>query len=106
MSTFPGSPRNQKGALVAAGIGAGSAVVFQYNPDTLTRTLTPQTSGGNNPGEALRLKGPPQEVIKLDAELDAADQLAAGDPVATGNGLHPALAALELLVYPRAALVV
>lgn len=106
MSTFPGSPRTQKGALVAAGLGAGSAVIFQYNPDTMTRTLTPQTSGGNNPGEALRLKGPPQEVIKLDAELDAADQLGAGDPVATSLGLHPALAALELLIYPRAALVV
>jgi hypothetical protein len=108
MSTFPGSPRTLKGALVAGGggVGAGSAVVFQYNPDTVTRTLTPQTAGGNNPGEALRLKGPPQEVIKLDGELDAADQLGAGDPLAGRLGLHPALAALELLVYPRAALVV
>src|SRR5262249_48893412 len=69
MSTFPGSPRVQKGALVGADPlnPLASVVIFQYNPDALTRTLVPQTAGGNSPGEALRLKGPPQETIKLDA---------------------------------------
>ena len=51
-------------------------IVFQYNPDTLTRTLqaqAPARSGDRS--EALRLKGPPVETIKLDVEIDAADQL-------------------------------
>ena len=43
-------------------------VVLQYNPDTLSRTLQIQ-SIGPEPGdrlEALRLKSPPLETIKLD----------------------------------------
>ena len=64
MSSFPGSPRLIKGAIV--GIDpfnpVASVVVFQYNPDTVTRTVTAQASGDNpDKGEALRLKGPPQE---------------------------------------------
>jgi hypothetical protein len=108
MSTFPSSPRVQKGALVGADPvnPLASVVIFQYNPDSLTRTLVPQTAGGNSPGEALRLKGPPQETIKLDAELDAADQLETGDPISTQLGLHPALAALEMLVYPKSAVAI
>jgi len=108
MSTFPGSPRVQKGALVGADPAnpLASIVILQYNPDSLTRTLAPQTAGGNSPGEALRLKGPPQETIKLDAELDAADQLGTGDSTTTRLGLHPALAALEMLLYPKSAVVI
>ena len=52
-------------------------VVFQYNPDTVTRTIQPRAIGGE-PGdrlEVLRLTGPPHETIKFDAEIDAADQL-------------------------------
>jgi hypothetical protein len=108
MSTFPGSPRVQKGALIGADPlnPLASVIIFQYNPEALTRTLVPQTAGGNSPGEALRFKGPPQETIKLDAELDAADQLEKGDPNAIQLGLHPALAALELLLYPKSAVAI
>ena len=109
MSSFPGSPRLIKGAIV--GIDpfnpVASVVVFQYNPDTVTRTVTAQASGDNpDQGEALRLKGPPQETIKLEVEIDAADQLEKAEFSATKMGLYPALAALEMLLYPKSALMV
>lgn len=78
MSTFPGSPRLQKGALIGMDPlnPLASVVVFQYNPETLTRTISPQGAGdGADKGEVLRLKAPPQETIKLDIEIDATDQL-------------------------------
>jgi hypothetical protein len=44
MSTFPGFPRLQKGALIGMDPlnPLASVVVFQYNPETLTRTISPQ----------------------------------------------------------------
>lgn len=108
MSTFPGSPKVQKGAIVGLDPfnPLASVVVFQYNPDTLTRTLTAQTTGGTNPGEALRLKGPPQEAITVNIEIDAADQLEKADGLATTIGLYPTLSSLEMLLYPKSALVI
>jgi hypothetical protein len=109
MTTFPNSPRLQKGAIVGLDPTnpLASVIVFQYNPDTLTRTLTAQTSGGDaDKGEALRLKGPPQESIKLDIEIDAADQLEQAKPPATTMGLYPTLASLEMLLYPKSSLVI
>jgi hypothetical protein len=77
-------------------------IALQYNPDTLIRTLQVQgVSGeGADRSEALRLKGPPIETIKLDAEIDATDQLELADPVVTQFGIQPQLAALEMIVYP------
>ena len=77
MTTFPGSPRVLKGALVTVDTFGGTrAIVFQYNPDTLTRTLKPRTAGGDGArAEAQRLTGPPEETIKVDVEIDATDQL-------------------------------
>jgi hypothetical protein len=87
-----------------------SVIVFQYNPDTLSRTLqarTTQTSAQqSNPALAMRLAGPPTENIQLEIELDAVDQLATGDGTAESLGVTPALAALEMLLYPKSALVV
>ncbi|HYR10130.1 MAG TPA: hypothetical protein VEQ60_20320 [Longimicrobium sp.] len=103
MSSFPGSPRLLKGAIVAipTGIPIPSVIVFQYNPDTLTRRLQPSAAGNESaPGEALRLKGPPQETINLSMEIDATDQMDRGDPMTAALGIHPALAQLELLLYP------
>ncbi len=77
-------------------------ITLQYNPDSLTRTLQIK-GGGQESGdhiEVLRLKGPPIESIKLEAEIDATDQLAAGDSQAIKLGIHPQLAALETMVYP------
>lgn len=109
MSTFPGSPKVQKGAIIGLDPfnPLASVIVFQYNPDTLTRTLTAQTAGGApNSGEALRLKGPPQENITVNMEIDAADQLEKADGIATTMGLYPTLSSLEMLLYPKSALVI
>jgi hypothetical protein len=107
VTTFPNSPRLQKGAIIGVDPfnPLASVIVFQYNPDTLTRTLTAQMSGGNgDKGEALRFKGPPQESIKLEVELDATDQLEHAKSPATSMGIYPTLSALEMLLYPKSAL--
>jgi hypothetical protein len=78
-------------------------IALQYNPDTLTRTLQMQAVGGEGDRlEALRLKGPPNETIKLDAEIDATDQLEFPDNnrTTTQMGIFPQLAVLEMIVYP------
>ncbi|MCX6047079.1 MAG: hypothetical protein NT075_18395 [Chloroflexi bacterium] len=109
MTSFPNSPRLQKGAIIGLDPfnPLASVVIFQYNPETMTRTITPQTTGGDHDkGEALRLKGPPQEAIKLDVEIDATDQLERADGIATSLGIHPTLASLEMLLYPKSALVI
>ena len=109
MTTFPGSPRVQKGAIVGLDPfnPLASVIVFQYNPDLVTRTITAQTTGGNaDRGEALRLKGPPEEKISLDIEIDATDQLELAKPTATMMGIYPALSALEMLLYPKSALAI
>ncbi len=105
MSSFPGSPRLLRGGLVL--IDNDTAVVLriialQYNPDTLTRSLQIKGVSGESGDhlEALRLKGPPVETIKLEAEIDATDQLEVADGQATKLGIHPQLAVLETVVYP------
>jgi hypothetical protein len=106
---YPRAPRMLRGGLVRLDPATRTVVdvvSFQYNPDTLTRSLQPRAIGGE-PGdrlEVLRLTGPPKETIKFDAELDATDSLEHPDdganvPVAT-EGLLPALAVLERLITP------
>ncbi|MFT3769512.1 MAG: hypothetical protein QM820_29085 [Minicystis sp.] len=106
--SFPGSPKLFKGAIIGLDPfnPVASTIVFQYNPDTLTRTITPNASGGTNPGEALRLNGPPNETISLTVEIDATDQLEQGSPIATTVGLYPTIASLEMLLYPKSALMI
>lgn len=107
MTNFPGGAPVLRGGFVLLDPLSGRPVKtirFQFNPDTLTRTLQPQGIG-NEPGdrlEALRLKGPPHETLKFDAEFDAADQLDRPDqnPREAANGIAPLLAALELSIYP------
>jgi hypothetical protein len=100
-------PRLIKGGLVLVDPDSGNVrkvIALQYNPDTLSRTLqvktVPTGSEGGDRAEVLRLKGPPVETIKVDAELDATDQLEHGDPAAAASGVHPQLAALEMITYP------
>ena len=53
-------------------------IALQYNPDSLTRSYQVQGVGGDGGGERaqpFRLKGPAIETIKLEAEIDATDQL-------------------------------
>jgi hypothetical protein len=109
MTTFPGSPRLTKGALVAVDPlnPLASVVVFQYNPNTMTRRLEARAAGEEgDPGEALRLTGPPKETITLTVEIDAADQLDEGNSTAVEMGIYPALSALEMMLYPKSAAVI
>ncbi|MBS1912841.1 MAG: hypothetical protein JST22_12710 [Bacteroidetes bacterium] len=112
MSEFPGAARVMKGAII--GIDGSSPlsriVRFQYNPESVLRSLTPRTGPKATPSasgadatakETYKLTGPPAETISLDLHLDAADQLEIADPIAVGFGLHPQLASLELLLYPK-----
>lgn len=108
-TTFPKAPKLLKGALIGVGVfnPVASVIVFQYNPETLSRTLEAQTAGeGGSKAEALRLEGPPRESYSFEVMLDAADQLEKGDSQAGTVGLHPALAALEMLLYPKSSLVI
>jgi hypothetical protein len=111
MSTFPGSPRLLKGAIIGLDPKKplASVVVFQYNPDSLTRRIDARSSGGGDNvdrSEAFRLTGPPKESITLSVEIDATDQLEQADAVAVASGIHPTLAALEMLLYPGSALTI
>lgn len=102
------SPSVFKGALVTVDpLRPGSGVVvFQYNPETLTRTLQVRSTGGDAASGPLRLSGPPEETVKLAIEIDATDQLESSDATTIALGIAPALAALELLLYPHSATVI
>jgi len=108
MTTFPRSPTILKSGIVLIDPDTSAVkkiVVLQYNPDTLTRTLQVQAiAEGGDRSEAMRLKAPPVETIKLDAEIDVIDQLEFPDKAenraAVQLGLHPYLAALETIIYP------
>jgi hypothetical protein len=111
MTTFPGSPRLLKGALIGLDPmnPLASIIVFQYNPDTLTRRIDARSTGGTDGGdrsEAFRLSGPPKETITLSVEIDAADQLEQANPLAVTMGVYPTLSALEMLLYPKSAKVI
>ena len=109
MSTFPGSPRLIKGAIVGLDPfnPVASVILFQYNPETMTRSFESQIgSDGGSRSEVLRIKGAPKETISVDIEFDATDQLEKVDPQATSMGIYPRLAALEMLIYPKTSLVI
>jgi len=102
------SPKLIKGGIVLVNADSGAIeriIALQYNPETLTRSLQPKaiSAESGDRSEALRLKGPPVETIKLDAEIDAADQMELGDTQTAEVGIHPQLAALETIVYPTKA---
>jgi hypothetical protein len=107
-SASPISPRLVKGGIVTMDPDTSvvqSVIALQYNPDTLSRTLQIQAVPGGQDGvrvDALRLRGPAIETIKIEAELDATDQLEFPKKNATTvqYGLHPQLAQLEMLVNP------
>jgi hypothetical protein len=108
MSGFPNSPRLVKGGIVTMDPDTSavkSVIALQYNPDSLSRTLQIQAMPGGQDGvrvDVLRLRGPAVETIKLEAELDATDQLEFPSqfPNAVQYGLLPQLSQLEMLINP------
>jgi hypothetical protein len=111
-SDFSRSPKLLKGAFaVFESQKPGpppKVIVFQYNPGQLSRSLNHRvappdpSSVGSAREDSFRVLGPPIENLNLSLELNAADQLEQPDrnPEVVANGLYPALAALELLLYP------
>jgi hypothetical protein len=107
MSSFPNAPRLIKGGLVLLDAASGAlirVISLQYNPETLTRSLQIQAIAGDGQdrSQALRVKAPAVETIKLEVALDATDQLEFPDlnAQAVENGIQPQLALLETLVHP------
>lgn len=115
MPSSPLRPNLQKGALAVypthtPGSQPSTVIVFQFNPEAMKRTLAhraaPAPTGGGSTGAAkedvLRVAGPPLETINITVDMHASDQLEDPDANASvaEHGLHPALATLELLMYP------
>jgi hypothetical protein len=100
-----------KGAFI--NIGAGllgglpSIVVFQFNPERVTRTPTaaqpPTTCTGGQSDSTLQVCKPPER-ISFQLRVDATDQLAESNPLAASSGVLPTLSALELLMVPKSSL--
>jgi hypothetical protein len=103
------SPRLVRGALVQLVediIGVTPNIIpFQYNPETVTRKLTPwnpfevdQTGRGQIAPTAQPFD--PKEAISLEIHFDAADQLEDDDPLAAQIGVADRIAAIEKLLFP------
>lgn len=103
------SPKLLKGAfvqLVEEIVGVvPNVIVFQYNPEKLSRELTPwnpfevdQTQRGAQAPNVQPFD--PKESFTLTLELDAADALEEGQTVAVATGVADRLAALKKLVLP------
>jgi hypothetical protein len=107
VGTLTSSPRVLRGAIVAVDPASplSRIVVFQYNPDEVSRTLAPAGDGGGS-SNARRAWGAPKESVSLTVELDATDQMDAGDPVAGAMGIAPQLSVLEMLLHPSSARVI
>ncbi|MBK8988259.1 MAG: hypothetical protein IPM39_19695 [Chloroflexi bacterium] len=104
------SPRTLKGAIVAidANQPRPFTILFQYNPEKVQRSLQPRLLGGDGGQqlETLRYTGPPVETINVEITIHAAEQLDKGEETAVSFGIHPQLAALEILAYPQSQQVV
>jgi hypothetical protein len=120
------SPKLLKGALIQFSapmlVPVPNIILFQYNPETMTRTLAPwapptreatyKEKDGAFAGEmamlskeqvnSLRQPYDPDEAFSLVLELDAADALEhpLTHPVAVLAGVADRIAALEMLCYP------
>jgi hypothetical protein len=107
MTGYSNSPRILKGGIVLLDAESGQVlriISLQYNPEKMTRSMQVQAAGGEsgNRSEAMRFKGPAIETFKLEADIDAADQLEFPDQhrSVVENGVQPQVAILESLVNP------
>jgi hypothetical protein len=106
---FSRSPKLARGALVqlvedVVGV-LPNVIPFQYNPETLSRKLTPwnpfevdQTARGQIAPTAQPFD--PKESMSLEIHFDAADQLEDSDPIAALVGVADRIAAIEKLLLP------
>jgi hypothetical protein len=105
------SPKLLKGAIIQFSaplfVPVPNIIVFQYNPETMSRSLSPWASPTpeelkNDPKILENLAQPydPAESFNVSLELDAADDMEVGNPIARHVGVADRLAALEMLLYP------
>lgn len=94
-----------RGALIEYGtdlIGPiPNVVIFQFNPESLTRSLRiPPRPGGATQRENTQAGEKTFETITLTAHFSAADLLNDGKVLARAFGIGPQLSALEKMVHP------
>ena len=110
-NTSPLAPRLIKGAFVRldeTGIGAiPQVIVFQYNPETLSRKFKPFEKPADKDGKgpdpaALAAPYDPDEEMDVVIEFDATDDLEHPEehPTAVLAGVADRIAAVEMLMYP------
>lgn len=124
---YPNGPLLLKGALIHFGapmlIPLPNIIIFQYNPETLSRSLTPwlppakrvlEEKKDGQVTNAAEVKAyadsqaslsqpyDPTETFSLVLEVDATDALETPEfhPVAVVAGVADRLAAIEMLMYP------
>jgi hypothetical protein len=90
MTTSASASRLPKGGIVLLDPDTSDVlriIRLQYNSDRLTRTLAPKSlKESGDRLEALRLKGPPKEMITLSVEIDATDQFERANPLSNAIG--------------------
>ena len=94
-----------KGALIEYGsdfLGPiPNVVVFQFNPEKLSRTIEiPPRPVNATTRETSQAGEPPYERFSVEAQFSAADQRNSSNPIGLTMGVGPQLAALEAMVYP------
>jgi len=116
------SPKLLKGAIVQFTktpiIPIPNIIIFQYNPESLSRSLTPyvpappptgasasaqgQAGGGKPAAPETGASYDPTETFTVSLLLDASDALESPEshPVAFVTGVADRMAALEMLLYP------
>ena len=78
-----------------------NVVIFQFNPESLTRTIQiPARPTGGAARETTQAGEPSIEKITLKAQFSAADGKGTGNVLARTMGVGPRLAALEKMVNP------
>jgi hypothetical protein len=82
-----------------------NVVIFQFNPESLTRTIQiPARPSGAAARETTQAGEPSIEKITLKAQFSAADGMGTGNILARTMGVGPRLAALEKMVNPASKL--
>ncbi|MGZ8845705.1 MAG: hypothetical protein ACXW3C_04495 [Pyrinomonadaceae bacterium] len=94
-----------KGAMIEYGsdfLGPlPNVVIFQFNPESLTRTIQiPPRPTGGAARETTQAGEPSIEKISFKAQFSAADGMGTGNLLARTMGVGPRLAALEKMVHP------
>lgn len=105
-----------KGALVEYGLSLPPlALIFQFNPETISRSRTITVTTGNAPGtrggydfvspletprvaQGVELQ---RESFTIDVLFDATDALEQGDAIAQAFGIQPQIDTLKTMVEPK-----